>query len=151
MADVTDEMTFRELDIVRIFDAPRQAVWDAWTDPDQLALWWGPAGMSSPRDRIEIDVRPGGVFAIVMVDAEGNEFPSDMRYTVVEPIERLGFAWEGQRGIGGGSATVTFKELGDGRTEMTDHYAGYTNEVVQGYMKQGSNQQYDKLTAHLAR
>jgi uncharacterized protein YndB with AHSA1/START domain len=147
---MTDEMTFRELDFVRIFDAPRELVWQAWTDPDQLAAWWGPRGMTSPRETIEVDLRPGGVFRITMVqEGTGAEFPSDMRFTEVNPIETLGYAWEGQRGIGGGSSVVTFKDLGDGRTELTDHFAGYTNDVIQGFMTQGTNEQLDKLAAHL--
>jgi uncharacterized protein YndB with AHSA1/START domain len=143
---MTDEMTFRELDFVRVFDAPRELVWRAWTDPDQLAAWWGPAGMHSPRELIEVDLRSGGVFRITMVmDDRSAEFPSDMRFTVVEPTDVLAFAWEGQRGIGGGSSTVTFTELGDGRTEVTNHYAGYLSDTIQGYMTQGTNEQLDKL------
>jgi uncharacterized protein YndB with AHSA1/START domain len=139
-------MNFRELDIVRVFDAPREAVWRAWTDPDQLAAWWGPAGMHSPRELIEMDVRPGGVFRVVMVQsATGAEFPSDMRFTKVDEPGLLEFEWDGQRGIGGGKSTVTFRDLGDGRTEMTNHYAGYLTDEIQSFMVQGSNEQFDKL------
>jgi uncharacterized protein YndB with AHSA1/START domain len=149
---MTDDMTFRELDIVRVFDAPRQLVWDAWTDPDQIAQWWGPAGMHTPRESVELDVRPGGVFRITMVQsATGAEFPSDMRFTQVVEPELLAYAWEEQRGIGGGSGTITFKDLGGAKTEMTNHFAGYTNDVVQGFMVQGTNEQFDKLGAHLSR
>jgi uncharacterized protein YndB with AHSA1/START domain len=145
---VTDEMTFRELDIVRVFDAPRELVWKAWTDPDQLALWWGPAGLHTPRESVEMDVRPGGVFRLTMVMDDGSaEYPSDMRYTVVEPMDRLGHAWDDQRGIGRGEATITFKDLGGTRTEVTNHYAGWSTDVVQGFMVQGTNQQFDKLAA----
>jgi len=139
-------MNFRELDIVRVFDAPREAVWRAWTDPDQLAAWWGPAGMHSPRELIEMDVRPGGVFRVVMVQsATGAEFPSDMRFTKVDEPGLLEYEWDGQRGIGGGKSTVTFRDLGDGRTEMTNHYAGYLTDEIQSFMVQGSNEQFDKL------
>jgi uncharacterized protein YndB with AHSA1/START domain len=146
---MAEHLTYRELDIVRVFDAPRQLVWDAWTDPDQIALWWGPAGMHSPRESIEMDVRPGGVFRITMVmTATGAEFPSDMRFTdVVEP-ELLGYAWEEQRGLGRGAVTLTFKDLG-GRTELTNHFAGYTNDVIQGFMTEGTNEQLDKLAGVL--
>jgi uncharacterized protein YndB with AHSA1/START domain len=48
------------LAISRVFDAPRELVYRAFTDPDQLAAWWGPIGNSLPRDEIEFDVRPGG-------------------------------------------------------------------------------------------
>jgi uncharacterized protein YndB with AHSA1/START domain len=147
---MTDEMTFRELDIVRVFDAPPALVWDAWTDPDQIAAWWGPEGMHTPRESVELDVRPGGVMRLTMVQtATGAEFPSDMRFTVVEPITRLAFAWEDQRGIGRGESTITFTELG-GKTEVTNHYAGYSTDVIQGFMVHGTNQQFDKLAAYLS-
>jgi uncharacterized protein YndB with AHSA1/START domain len=147
-----DAFTFRELDIIRVFDAPREVVWRAWTDPDQICLWWGPAGMHAPREKIEMDVRPGGVFRITMVSEEnGAEFPSDMRFTKVDEPSLLEFEWDGQRGIGGGRATVTFTDLGDGRTEMTDHYAGHLTDQIQSFMVQGTNEQFDKLGAVLRR
>lgn len=49
-----------QLVISRVFDAPRELVYRAFTDPDHLAAWWGPTGNSLPRDKIEFDVRPGG-------------------------------------------------------------------------------------------
>jgi uncharacterized protein YndB with AHSA1/START domain len=149
---VTDEMTFRELDIVRVFAAPRKLLWQAWTDPDQIAVWWGPSGMTTPRESVEMDVRPGGVFRLTMVSAEnGAEFPSDMRFTRVDEPSVLEFEWDGQRGIGGGRTTITFVDLGDGRTEMTNHYAGQLSDAIQSFMVAGSNQQFDKLAAHLVR
>ncbi len=59
-------MTGKEKDLVltRVFDAPRERVWKAWTDPRQVAQWWGPAGFTNPR--CEVDVRPGGVLRIDM-------------------------------------------------------------------------------------
>jgi len=52
--------TTPQLALTRIFDAPRALVYQAFTDPDQFAAWWGPVGNSLPRDEIEFDVRPGG-------------------------------------------------------------------------------------------
>jgi uncharacterized protein YndB with AHSA1/START domain len=49
-----------QLALTRIFDAPRALVYQAFTDPDQLAAWWGPVGNSLPRDEMDFDVRPGG-------------------------------------------------------------------------------------------
>jgi uncharacterized protein YndB with AHSA1/START domain len=49
-----------QIAISRVFDAPRELVYRAFTDPDHLAAWWGPIGNSLPRDEIEFDVRPGG-------------------------------------------------------------------------------------------
>lgn len=149
---MTDDMTFRELEIVRVFDAPRELVWQAWTDPDQITLWWGPTGMHTPRETVEMDVRPGGVFRLTMVMDDGSaEFPSDMHFTAVDPTETLAFAWGDQRGIGGGSSTLTFKDLGGGKTELVNHYAGYLTDQIQSMMLQGTNEQYDKLGAFLIR
>ncbi|GAA0537176.1 SRPBCC family protein [Paractinoplanes ferrugineus] len=141
-----EEMTFRELDIVRVFEAPRELLWRAWTDPNQICKWWGPAGMHTPRSSVEIDLRPGGTFRVTMVaDADGTEYPSDMRFTRLEEPSLLEFEWDGQRGLGAGKSTITFVDLGDGRTEMTNHYAGYLTDMIQSFMVVGSNQQFDKL------
>ena len=52
--------TTTQLAVTRIFDAPRALLYQAFTDPDQLAAWWGPIGNSLPRDEMDFDVRPGG-------------------------------------------------------------------------------------------
>jgi uncharacterized protein YndB with AHSA1/START domain len=52
--------TTPQLALTRIFDAPRALLYQAFTDPDQLAAWWGPIGNSLPRDEMDFDVRPGG-------------------------------------------------------------------------------------------
>jgi len=149
---VSAELTFREIEFTRVFDAPRDLVWRAWTDPDQIAVWWGPAGMHTPRETVELDVRAGGVFRVVMVsDENGAEFPSDMRYTKVDEPSVLEFEWDGQRGLGGGRVTITLRELGDGRTEMINHYAGWTSDAIEPFMRQGTDQQYDKLAVLLTR
>lgn len=144
-----DQMTFREITITRIFAAPRELVWRAWTDPDQLAVWWGPAGMTTPRDSIDMDLRPGGVFRLTMVsDADGSRFPSDMTFRKIEEPSLLAFDWEAQRGIGAGGTTLTFRDHGAG-TELVNHYAGYITDQIAGFMTAGINQQYDKLEALL--
>jgi len=146
---MADEMTYREVEFVRTFDAPRKLVWRAWTDPDQIAQWWGPAGMHTPRESVEMDVRPGGVFRLTMVmDTTGAEFPSDMRFTEVVEPERLCYAWESQRGLGAGAVTLTFTDLG-GRTELVNHFAGYLTDVIESFMRQGTNEQFDKLVSYL--
>jgi uncharacterized protein YndB with AHSA1/START domain len=74
--------------ITRIFDAPRDQVFRAWTDPDELARWFGPAHMETPRDRVRIDLRVGGRFELTMVPAgqdSGREFA--IGYDIVELVE----------------------------------------------------------------
>ena len=69
-----------ELRFSRVFDAPRELVFRCMTDPDHLTHFWGPKGVSAPRDRITVDARPGGAFETVMVnDADGNEYADPCR------------------------------------------------------------------------
>jgi uncharacterized protein YndB with AHSA1/START domain len=99
----------RRISITRVFDAPREEVWRAWTEPERIAQWWGKRGWSTPVSSVELDVRPGGVFRLNSInDEDGREMPMDAVYTEVVEPERLGF----------GTSSVTFVDLGDGRTEM---------------------------------
>jgi uncharacterized protein YndB with AHSA1/START domain len=143
--------TWRERTMSRVFDAPRDVVWRAWTESEQIALWWGPRGMTVPLESIEMDVREGGVFRLTMVaDGTGAEFPSDMYFREVVEPERLVFAWEAQRGIGSGSVTVTFKEVGEDRTEVTTDFAGFATDEIFAGSKVGWEGQLDKLGALVA-
>ncbi|MGH2948760.1 MAG: SRPBCC family protein [Solirubrobacteraceae bacterium] len=143
-------MTRREFTSTRVLDAPRELVWKAWTEPEQLAQWWGPKGLSTPRNTIELDLRPGGVFKLTMVsDGTGSEFPSDMQFREVVEPERIVFGWEAQRGLGAGEVTVTFNDLGD-RTEMTTRFVGYQTEEIARASQVGWSTQIDKLAEHLA-
>ena len=92
-----------------MFDAPREEVWRAWTEPERIAEWWGKRGWSTPVSSVELDVRPGGVFRLNSInDEDGREMPVDTVYSEVVEPERLVF----------GTSSVTFVDLGDGQTEM---------------------------------
>jgi uncharacterized protein YndB with AHSA1/START domain len=72
--------------ITRIFDAPRAHVFQAWTDPDQVAAWYGPAEFDTPRERIHIDLQVGGRWELTMVRRDGGgEFP--ISYDILELVE----------------------------------------------------------------
>jgi uncharacterized protein YndB with AHSA1/START domain len=110
----------RELTIRRTFAAPRALVWQAWTDPKQLAKWWGPHGFTNPV--CEIDLRPGGAIHIVMRAGDGTDYPMRGEFREIVPPERLVFTNypvddEGRQLIDG-LTTVTFVEH-EGTTEMT--------------------------------
>ena len=79
----------KELVLTRVFNAPRERVWKAWTDPNQVAQWWGPAGFTNPR--CEVDVRPGGVLRIDMRGPDGTVYPMSGVYREVVSPERLVF------------------------------------------------------------
>ena len=75
----------REVVITRVFDAPREMVWDAWTDPEQIVKWWGPRGFTLTID--EMDVRPGGVWKSTMHGPDGTEYLNDCVFTeVIKPF-----------------------------------------------------------------
>jgi uncharacterized protein YndB with AHSA1/START domain len=112
----------REFTITRVYDAPRELVWKAWTDPEHVARWFGPRGITTPRSTITMDVRPGGTFELTMVsDDDGTEYPSGGTFLEVQAPERL--VWR-DRDIDM-TVTITFADLGD-RTEMTCHVVGET-------------------------
>jgi uncharacterized protein YndB with AHSA1/START domain len=78
--------TDRQLLITRIFEAPREQVFKAWTDPEQLAAWYGPGHMEAPKERINIDPRVGGRWELTMVQIDGDgEF--SIGYDIVELVE----------------------------------------------------------------
>lgn len=80
------------LTLTREFDAPCELVFDAFTDPDQLAAWFGPVGVDSPRDRIVVEPRVGGAWRLVMVWEEGGvakEGPIDAVISVYDPPSLL--------------------------------------------------------------
>jgi uncharacterized protein YndB with AHSA1/START domain len=141
-----------ELEFVRTYAAPRQLVWDAWTDPGQIAQWWGPRGVSTPRESIEIDLRPGGKMRLEMVDdVTGQRYPNSGTLLEVDPPARLVWSDDGF-GDGGGrnTATVTLTEIDATTTILRVHIvADFTDEVRAG-AEQGWGSQLDKLAMFLA-
>jgi uncharacterized protein YndB with AHSA1/START domain len=86
----TNTVDEQDLIITRIFDAPRELVWNAWTDPKQVAQWWSPHGFTNPV--CELDVRPGGAILIHMRAPDGVVYPMTGVYQEVVEPERLVFA-----------------------------------------------------------
>lgn len=141
-----------ELEFTRTYEAPRQLVWDAWTDPDQMAQWWGPRGISTPRESIEIDLRPGGRMSFDMVDdATGARYPNSGTILELEPPARLVWSDDGfADGSGKATATVTFTEIDASTTRLTVHLVADFSDTVRAGAEQGWGSQLDKLSDHLA-
>jgi uncharacterized protein YndB with AHSA1/START domain len=86
MNDSTPQAAEQDVLITRIFEAPREQVFTAWTDPDTVAAWFGPEHMETPRDRIHIDLRVGGRYELTMVSRGGGaEFA--IGYDIIELVE----------------------------------------------------------------
>ena len=74
----------REIVITRVFDAPRELVWEAWTNPEHVVQWWGPRGFTTTIH--EMDVRPGGVWHQTMHGPDGADYPNKSIFVeVVKP------------------------------------------------------------------
>ena len=140
-----------ELSFVRTYAAPRQLVWDAWTDPDQIAQWWGPRGISTPRESIELDLRPGGRVRFDMVDdATGARYPNSGRFLEVEPPARIVWSDDGfPDGSGKGTATITFEAVDDATTRLTLHIVADLTETIRAGAEAGWGSQLDKLVDFL--
>jgi uncharacterized protein YndB with AHSA1/START domain len=108
------------LTLTRLYNAPRERVWKAWTDPEQLAQWWGPDGFTTPR--CELDVRPAGMLRIDMRAPDGNVLPLTGVYREVVAPERLVFLCSAVDGNGQlifeVLNTISFAKQG-GKTKLT--------------------------------
>jgi uncharacterized protein YndB with AHSA1/START domain len=141
---MTEAPTLHEIAITRIYDAPRERVWKAWTEPAEIARWWGKRGWSTPPESVTLDVRPGGAFRLNSIsDADGSEMPLDAVYREVAEPERLVF------GAGDSVATVTFADVGDGRTEMTFRTTMRARDELRARAEGGLRSAFDRLAEHL--
>ncbi len=114
----------RELVISRVFDAPRELVFSAWTDSRHVAEWWGPNGFTTTVQ--EMDVRPGGVWRFVMHAPNGEDYPNRVVFRDVTPPERLVYVHGSDDPDDDASfeATVTFDdEAGKTRLTLRQTYA----------------------------
>ena len=115
-----------ELTIRRILDAPRSLVFNAWTQPEHLARWWGPQGFVNVA--CEMDVRPGGAWFRVMRAPDGALYTKRGIYREIVAPERLVFTYANEAADGtlDGETlvTVTFEEHG-GQTKLTLHHTGF--------------------------
>jgi uncharacterized protein YndB with AHSA1/START domain len=140
-----------EIQITRVYDAPVEAVWDAWTDPDQVGKWWGPRGFTLTTH--SKDLRVGGHWTYTMHGPDGTDYPNKTLYYEVEPGHKLVYDH--------GSTddrpplfrvTVLFTDLG-GKTKMDMTMALATPEAAEEtrkFIKQaGGNATWDRLAEYL--
>ena len=142
-----------ELRLTRVLDAPVALVWEAWTDPEQTAKWWGPRGFSITTH--SKDLRPGGHWHYTMHGPDGTDYPNRTTYLEVEEGRRLVYdhgAYEDRPPLF--RVTVLFKDLGD-QTEMQMTMACATPEQAEQTRKlikdAGGNSTWDRLAEFLTR
>jgi uncharacterized protein YndB with AHSA1/START domain len=133
--------------ITRIFEAPRELVFAAWTDPAQVALWFGPEQFDTPRDGVAIDLRVGGRYTLTMVEREsGREHPVEYEIVELDPPRLLVLRCEPMPEMGMHEPTFTRVELHDhgGKTRMTLSDGPYTEA---GHAEAGWHAAFGKLDA----
>jgi uncharacterized protein YndB with AHSA1/START domain len=121
----------REVRITHVFDAPREAVFAAWTDPDQVAKWWAPDGFEVPPESVEIEPRVGGRFQLTLVESAGpGRYPYRSEIVEISRPELIMLTAEAipEAGIEETITRIVFEAAG-GRTRMTLTSGPYTDEV----------------------
>jgi uncharacterized protein YndB with AHSA1/START domain len=145
--------------ITRVFDAPRELVWKAWTDPKYVMQWWGPKGFTSPV--CKMDFRVGGKYLICTRTPDGQEFWHGGEYHEIVPHEKIISSMyfsdsEGNKvepaqlgieheAIEGAHDVILFEDIGNGQTKLT--FIG--NEPMESAKNsgqlEGMNQVLDKV------
>jgi uncharacterized protein YndB with AHSA1/START domain len=146
-------MATKEFTITRTFDAPREAVWRAWTDPALAAQWWHPHEVVTPPESVRIDARVGGRYEYLMVAPDGSEYPTGGEYLEVREPERLRFSWAdpGDAVTDAMIITVDLAEASGGGCEMTFHLAGIDEDrATRDGIHQGWTEAFEELDDALA-
>jgi uncharacterized protein YndB with AHSA1/START domain len=150
----TENAADREIVLSRVFDAPRELVWEVWTDPNHVAKWWGPNGFTTTIH--DMDVRPGGKWHHTMHGPDGKDYPNKCIFKEVIKLERIIFSHGGGEKGGPGAnfeATWTFDAEGD-KTKVTIRMVFPTqadrDQVVKHYNAiEGGKQTLGRLADYL--
>ena len=155
-----------EITISRVFDAPREKMWIAWTDPKEVKKWWGPKDFTAPE--IKIDLKVGGIYLYCMhgagFDGVVKDFWNVGKFTEIVQMNRIvatvSFADENGNPVPAAHynmpgdwpvevvATVTFEEVEADKTKLTVREVGIPGEVGEP-ARMGWEQQFDKLAESL--
>jgi uncharacterized protein YndB with AHSA1/START domain len=139
----------REIVNTRIFSAPREKVYAAFSDPEQLARWWGPKGFTNTIQ--EFDPRPGGNWRIVLHGPDGTDYPNEKKFIEVTEPERVVFDHLGPM-MHQFQMTLLYDDLG-GKTRVTWRMRFTSADEVAKLGKiiaEANEQNFDRLEAHLA-
>ena len=145
------------ISITRVFEAPRERVWQEWTEPERFADWFGGTQSDVPLWSVSMDVRPGGSWRLTMFAEPGRrEIQWEGEYREVAPPERLVFTVTDEPGEDARELViVVLTDLGDGRTRLVatslvDSFEGRDAFVASG-MEVGVREGYERLDELLAR
>jgi len=152
--EVLDTAAANEIVISRVFSAPRAMVWGALADPWQVGQWWGPKGFTTTI--LEMDLRVGGKWRLIMHGPDGANYPNEMTFTEVVPFERIGLELTGCRE---GAPLIHFHQSmtftdEEGGTRFTVRITFATAEERDQNVRdfgsvEGGNQMMERLNEHL--
>jgi uncharacterized protein YndB with AHSA1/START domain len=136
----------RTITSTRLIDAPQARVWAAWTDPDQLAQWWGPDGFRNTIKKFE--PRLGGRFDLTMHGPDGTDYRNESHFSEWTPKSRLAYVHETAPKF---TATVTFEAQGE-KTLLTldsqfETAQGYESAIETFGAVEGARQTLGRLAA----
>jgi len=143
-----------ELLITRIFNAPRDLVWKAWTDPEQNVKWMGPRGYTASNPTG--DFRPGGAWRLCLRRDEDEEklWHGGVYREIVAPKRMVyTFAWEGDDGLPENEMliTINFTPHEGNKTKMTFHQTGFRSAEQRDGHNGGWNSTFDRLAAFVGK
>jgi len=138
-----------ELKISRRLKAPRERVFDAFTDPEALSAWWGPEGMTCPEPKVE--VREGGAYELAIHNSDGDVHTVAGTYREITRPERLVFTWRWIHNPDGVEmlVTLTFNDVG-GDTVLDLHQTLMPSEEAARLHNEGWSSSFNKLESYLA-
>ncbi len=157
----------KTIHITRTFDASREKVWAAWTQPEHLKKWWGPKDFTAPH--IKTDFREGGLYVYCMHGPAGSPFDKDMYsggiFQEIIPLEKIvasdyfmdekgnkmtpaEYGMPGDWPVDEMRVTAVFEDAGPGKTKLTLTHEGHPADFA-GMAEAGWNQSLDKFEAAL--
>ncbi len=150
--DISD----REIRITKNFDAPRDLVFDAWTEPEKIGQWWGPDGFTTTT--FEMDFKPEGVWKFIMHGPDGTDYNNRIEYTKIKRPELIKYDHFGHLDKDGDpphfKSTILFEEVGN-QTKITMQMLFPTKEAREKSAEfgavEGANQTLGRLAEYLGK
>jgi uncharacterized protein YndB with AHSA1/START domain len=141
----------REIVVSRVFDAPRELVWEAMANQEHVVNWWGPRGFTTTVQKMEL--RPGGVWTHVMHGPDGTDYPNESTFVEVVKPERIVYVHDGRKTGGPVAHFISywiFEAVGEKQTRLTMRQVYETKEARDLIAKtygaiEGANQTFSRL------
>jgi uncharacterized protein YndB with AHSA1/START domain len=165
MTDIGTRETRHDLIVTRVFDAPLERVWKAWSDSDDVLRWWGPAAFTAPL--ANMDFREGGTSLVSMRSPDGHDLYNTWTYRQIVPLQRIEFILQfadkdgntldpAQLGLPPAIPrevrhVVTFEAQGQRKTRIAVTEYGYASEHIVEVSRVGLEQCLDKMAAIFVR